>query len=451
MSNLFNDEEILPELIGMVLFDRQWLRFTGDSVSQDDFKPIGKGESTYWVLAGLGLEFHRKNRIPIGSLIVQEVNRWCKESGAGEDRQKRIKDLLVKIKKAYDPARSDVLRDQVLNYKKERTRSRSLRTLVELDNLGSLTDELWMEHMKAAMSANGNHHPVDYVGQLESRINRRSAAKSKRLPVLMIDPLDILVRSIGRGHLGLWLAPYKQGKSLALIWTATSYLFQGLNVLYFTLEDPLEDVEDRFDACIAEMLIEDLSLQHPKLKARFQRFKSKLRSHLRIVDGTEGGVSVSQIESIWERERALGFDSDAVIVDYDDEIKPPAKRAERREEFGDIYRAFRMFLAKRQVLGWLAAQATREAEGKKVIRGKMAAEDISKIRKSTLAIGIGQGDWGPDSKFLYVAAHKFDQSHVGCHIWSASDKGMFYDADKTLEYQEREANGEVFGKGGSEL
>ena len=272
----------------------------------------------------------------------------------------------------------------------------------------------------------------NYLAGAEDRIIRRVAEKWHRRPGLMIEPLDLSVRSIGRGHLGLWMGPPKSGKSLALIWVATSYLFHGLNVLFFTLEDPLPDVEDRFDACIAEMPIADLNVHGERFRQRFEQFRSRLRSQLRIVDGTDGSITISTIESIWERERDGDFPADAVIIDYDDEIRPQRKQSERRLEFADIYRDLRQFVARTQVIGWTAAQAQRRAEDERVISGKMIAEDISKIRKVTMAIGIGRGDWGENSRYLYIAAHRLDRQRTGMNIMTAPERGVFFDREPTV-------------------
>lgn len=439
MTTVFSDTDLQFELLAALVFDRQWLRAVGDVVTQEDFYPLSKSqESMAWVVAGVALTFYRNHRVPVGSLIQQELARWAKESGAGEERQKRTREFLIRLKQSYDPSRSTVLQEQVLGFKKTRARQKALQELVELERQGGLTDDRWLEVMRSAANGVVSQRPKEWTETLDSRIQRRSASNSRHLPALLIDPLDVMVRSIGPGHVGLWLAFLKMGKSLAMIWTATSYLFQGLNVLFITLEDPLQDVEDRFDACVAEMRIVDLGRDRDQLHSRFALFKEKLRSKLRIFDGTDGQVTIQQIESLWERERALGFDADVVIVDYDDEIKPVQRRPDPRQESSDIYRDYRKFCARRQVIGWIAAQANRAAEGRKVISSGFAAEDIGKIRKVTMAIGIGQGEWGDDSKYLFVAAHKFDRQLIGCNIFSAPDKGIFYDRMKTLQQMEDE-------------
>jgi len=454
VENLFNDQEVLIELLGMAIWDRTWLRSAGDLVTVEDFKPTpragreGEGTDT-WLLADMALDFYRVNRTPLGSLIKQELLRWKQESNASPQRVAELVHLIRHVRSKYHPERAEVLIKQVVEFKKRVRRQRALREAVELEGQRQLDDDNWMRIMREGMDLTdmGAGRISEWTSGVDVRQQRRMVSTYRRTPVLLIDELDAAVKSVGRGELGLWLGPYKMGKSLAMIWTAVAYLWQGLNVLYFTLEDPLNAVEDRFDACVTELPIEDLATDK-EMEPRFKRFKGALRSRIRIVDGTEGRMSLNKIEQVYERQRILGFQADAIIVDYDDEIQAPFKRQERRHEFADIYRGFRTMVSKFDVIGWLAAQAIRKSENQKVIGGSMVAEDISKIRKVTMAIGIGQGDWGPDSRYLYIAVHRNSKQKIGFTIWSDPEKALFYDRTRTIQYIGQQQRGKTPTGGG---
>ena len=168
------------------------------------------------------------------------------------------------------------------------------------------------------------------------------------------------------------------------------------------------------------------------MKKRVTRWADMIRTRLRIFDGTEGDVTVSKIEAVWERERARGFEADVILVDYDDELRPTIKRRERRQEFADIYRDLRRLASRKQILVWTASQTTRTAEEKDIIDGQDVAEDISKVRKATMAVGIGTcKDWNGEkgsagnAKTLFVAYHRLDRQKLACRIWSNPSKGLF--------------------------
>jgi hypothetical protein len=276
----------------------------------------------------------------------------------------------------------------------------------------------------------------DYIEGLETRIKRRELwAEDHKFPLLLIDPLDTKIRAIGRGHLGMFLAPFASGKGFALIHITVAYALQGLKVLHISLEDPADEVEDRLDAALTGLPKSKLFRLPNRLRKRFRKVKRLMRGRIKLIDGIEGGFTVSRIERIWEEEKQNGFIADAIVIDYDDELECEKQfkgESARRMEYGEIYKRLRRLAAKLNVIVWTAGQATRDAEGKKVISGKLAAEDISKIRKCFLVIGIGSMPESETLKYLFVARHRLDRSRFGVTIASNFAQGLFYDREETM-------------------
>jgi hypothetical protein len=274
---------------------------------------------------------------------------------------------------------------------------------------------------------------TDFFNKFQDRNVRRVRGDVAKYPYLMIEPLDVLVRTICRGQVGLVMAPWKGRKSLMLLWIALAYSLQGLRVLYYTLEDPLITVEDRLDSMITRVPVKMLTEKASVVARRFPRFKRFVTNNLRLIDATgETGLSIVQVNADVRALRESGYDVDAVIIDYDDEIQPVRKNQDRRFEFAEIYRHMRKSAATLDVLWWTAAQTNKLSEHKRIITGSDLAEDVSKARKVSFALGIGKGDWGKNSNYLYVAAHKNDYQFVGCNIMGDPERVLFYDHDKTM-------------------
>jgi hypothetical protein len=440
----FSDEEFQLHILKFLCRDRQFLKECAPILDPNDFKPK-KGEGTeIWNIATTALDFWHKYREPIGGMLRSEMLDFARRNRLGDKQKAKLTDLTYEVTKGQNLVAVDALVDKILEYKRRQAMKRAVHEIIEMQEKGDLTQDKFAALCRKGTEAFSKlgYSIVDYFETLPSRELRRQLNSRNKFPYLMIDPLDEAIRAIGRKHLGLLLAPYKKGKSLGLRHIAAAYLQQGYNVLFVTLEDPLEQVEDAFDSLLTALPIKRLHELPKKLRRKFRRFKDAWRARLKIVDGTEGGITIDKIEEIWLNERNRGFSADVVIIDYDDEIMPPKKypgENSRRMEFADIYRAYRRFVAKYDLIGWTAAQTRRVKENKKIIAGEDTAEDISKIRKVTLAIGIGQGDWGEHSYYLFIAAHKFDKGHIGWNIMSDRDRGLFYDPDATRRMQLKEA------------
>ncbi len=441
MSLLTEDRAFQDLLITLICKDRMFLQSAEHLLDPNDFKISRNGTSNgvaRQVVFQSALRYWQKYGEPIGRMLTTEIRQHAKQSNLDSSRKQDLIQYAKTIIKT--PARkSEAVLDHLLTFKKEAARQEQIERLVKLHGSGKLTDEVWEEAFEAGLKRweKDPFKSSDFFSTLEDRIERRDHWGDERYPVLLIDPVDSMVRAIARGHTGLIMAPYKRGKSLALIWIASAYTVQKLNVLYITLEDPKAEVEDRFDASITGLPLKNLTHLKKTLRRKFNRFAIVARNRLRILDGTEDGYTVAMIGQAIDQYRKEGFNVDAVIVDYDDEIIPKKRKEKRIDEFSQIYRDMRQMAAKKQVFWWTAAQTRRGTKALKILTGDSLADDISKVRKVAFALALGQGDWGDDSIYWWVAAHKFDREQVGCNAYSCKERMLIYDREKTMEKLKR--------------
>ena len=445
MKTVFQDDDFQDALVCLVVKDRVTLGKCGDLLVAEDFKPLKGARDGFarWVVAERALDYWANYQQPIRKMLRPEIKRHITSSGVGEDRSKELLDYVGRLMRRKATASEWVI-DRVLQFKRERQRAAAIEELIDLQASGKMDQEEW-QRITESVNTVGSSTPASepYFEGLQERIDRRSRSRREdRYPLLFIDPLDDMVRAIAPGHLGMLLAPYKRGKTAGLIWIALAYTLQRLNVLYFPLEDLKEDIEDRFDAAVTSLPVKRLSHLPKTVRGRFERFRRLIKSRLSICvppSQASQGLSVADIEKVVRQERERGFLVDAVIIDYDDEIVPPRKLNERRHEFAEIYRALGRLATKYDVITWTAAQTKRGTEHLKILSGDRVAEDISKMRKVTFALSIGKGDWGEDSNYLWVAAHRADRQHVGCNIMSDKGRMLFYDREATMTKKRQEA------------
>lgn len=446
-SSFFDDSNFQDELLQFVVNDLQFLKQASHLLSEDDFKRLSAKEGPErQTVAQLALNFWNRYRQPVGTYLKSELLQYARNRkwDAEHPTRQRLLDYAEIFSNGHKRVAADAMLDKVRQYKADHELALAMTQMQEMIENGSLTPEQFLAIARKAVeqSETKDDRPKDYFDdqELELRLARRLLQMSRqRFPVLLIEPIDRQVRIIARKHLGLIMAPYKRGKSLFFVWLALAYTLQRLNVLYFTLEDPIEDVEDRFDAAVTALPLQRLAELPDYIRERFRRYKRLLRTRLKLVDGTEGGISIQAVENIWEQERNRGFTADVIIVDYDDEVRPRVKRDERRMEFADIYKDYRAVLARHELIGWTASQTGRQTSEMKIISGKHIAEDISKIRKASFAMSLGAGEWGDDSIFLWIAAHRYDRQNVGANIITDKERMIFFDRDQTLKREKLEA------------
>lgn len=431
----FKEADFQEHLLTYVCKDRIFLKKCGYLLSDKDFKPGRDETDERYITAKIALDFWHKHKSPIGGMLRTEVSAYIEDHGVAEKKRKLLKSLVDKVNGGKSVAVTAV-EDRVMSYLKEKLLKDSVEKLIDLQAEGELTVESFLETGRDLRAYSGKQKRT--VSDLysdksfESRQERRAREATQKRPVLMIDDLDARTRMIGRGDLGLVVGLYKKGKSLLLAHIADAYAKQHMNVLYLTLEDPIEEVEDRMDASLAYMPIEKLHKLPKRLKRRFRKFSRRISGRIRIINATEGGLTVAEIDEIYEQQRDEGFVADAIIVDYDKELKPRNKYKERRFEFEEIYTDLRQLASKKNCIVWTAAQAKRMKESMKIITGDMIGEDIGKAQKVTMMIGVGQGESHPQARYLFIALHKRGTSQIGCEIMADTGRGLIYDREATI-------------------
>ena len=427
------------QLLRAAVKDRLFLKSSGKDLREDYFlEPEEK------LVAKTALEFYQSYEEPIGGALRWTVDEILSRSKSKElkTKTKELMDVILGAKMDLVPVKA--LEDKVKKLRQSAFYETALEDIISAQEQEKFTVGLLeeiIERSKAQLEAT-NLQSSDYFEELDKRIEKRSKfSEEHKYPLLVIDELDEKIPGIGRGHFGMLLASYNSGKGMALVHLAVAYTLQRLNVLHITLEDSIEEVGNRFDACLSGLPISKLDKLPNKLKKRWARARERMGGRLKIYDGTEGGMTVEKIERIYEQERRNGFIADVIIVDYDDEIvteKTFKGDSARRMELADIYRRMRQMASRLQVILWTASQGTRQSEGKKIITGKDAAEDISKIRKTALAIGIGGDPEETDTKYLFVIRHKFGKARFTVKIKTDFSRGIFYDREATREMRQIE-------------
>ena len=431
------DKELRLQILRAIVRDRSFLKQAYRDVRPEDF--TDRGES---LITKAALTFYEQYQEPIGAMLRSKVDELAGRNMGAESKDK-LRELITTIQSGQMELVSvKALIDRVKSLKKATFYDTALDEMLTAQDKGELDSELLaslVERANRELSAD-QIISTDYFNEdeLKKRIERRELWHDNKYPLFLIPELDNKIKGIGRGHLGMFVAPPNAGKGPALLHMDVAYAIQGLNVLHITLEDPKEEVENRLDAILTGIPLNKLRVLPNRLKKRWRRASRRMHGRIKIIDGTDGGWTITMVERAWENEKRNGFTADAITIDYDDELECEKQfkgESARRFEFAEIYRRLRRLAAKLDVIVWTAAQGTKATEGKKVITMKDVAEDFSKVRKAFLAIGIGADPKVANLKFLNVMRHRLDRSRFGVEVMSNFEAAIFYDVEASEAYR----------------
>lgn len=175
---------------------------------------------------------------------------------------------------------------------------------------------------------------------------------------------------LGRGELGVILAPPKRGKSTTLINFGFGALcdIAKLNVVHFTLEMDKEKTLRRYDDRLMGMRVKrkrtDPEWYVNSLQDRLQKF---VHGNLFCREYATRTADVHDLRANLMTLSSQGYPPDLILVDYGGIMKPARRLGEHRHEVEGIFEDLRALAKEFDAGCWSAAQANRAATEKEVV------------------------------------------------------------------------------------
>lgn len=228
---------------------------------------------------------------------------------------------------------------------------------------------------------------------------------------------------LGRGELGVILAPPKRGKSTTLVNFGYGSItaLAGYNVTHYSLEMKDKKISMRYDDRLAGPLIAQKRANPQKylqeIQARADKF---VRGRLFIKSYPTRSATVSTFRSHLSSLFAQGIRVDTVLVDYGDIVKPQRRLGDLRHEQAGIYEDLRALAGEFDVAVWTASQGNRSSLEKPIVTMADFAESFEKAAVMDVGIAFCQTDderiEGECRLFLMGVRDAEDGRTVACKI-----------------------------------
>jgi replicative DNA helicase len=157
----------------------------------------------------------------------------------------------------------------------------------------------------------------DFIEDADSRYDFYHR-KEERLP-FDIDMLNKITKGgLPRKSMTVLLATTGGGKSLVKCHMAASYLLQGKNVVYITMEMAEERIAERIDANMMDVTIDELKIMPRDVyEKRIERIKGKTTGKLVVKEYPTGSAHAGHFRHLLnELKMKRGFVADVIFIDY---------------------------------------------------------------------------------------------------------------------------------------
>lgn len=329
--------------------------------------------------------YHQKYKdFPTLTLLITIIRDDLKE-GKDTILRDQIVEYLQRIRVNPDMGDLQFVKDKSLDFCKKQAMREALEKAVELiatDNIDSVVD-LMKNALAAGTPAAIGH---DFFEDTEARfVKTRRQTCPTGLP--QIDAQDILNGGLGRGELGVIIAPTGVGKSHFLVQMGAEALRVGKNVVHYTFELSETAVGLRYDSNLCEIPSSDVIDRKEEV---LDFYKQNSLGRLIIKEYPTGTPSVQTIRNHIEKLLLKSFVPSVIIIDYADIMKSSRRFDSLRHELKLVYEELRNLAMDLNVPIWTASQANREASNSEIVGLENMSEAYGKAMVADVVLSISR-------------------------------------------------------------
>ncbi|AYP68612.1 replicative DNA helicase [Exiguobacterium phage vB_EalM-132] len=355
---------------------------------------------------------------PTTEVLWEEVRKLTKHNA----RKKELKDIYTDtVLDIYEQDLSDAeyIKDSVVEFGKTRAIEEAILSSMQELEKENTDYEIIEDSIRTAVKVGEDISDlgIDYFENAEERMQTYSEGIDgvERIPTGLSGIDRVTGGGLGRGELGVVIAPPNRGKSFALTNIGAGGVSRGYNVFHYTLEMPEKQVARRYDN---KLLLKDFNYLKEfseKALVALKNLQSLIKGQLIIKKYRTNECSVDTLRShITQVYMQKGIKPDVIIVDYADLLKPRRNYGDKRFELESIYLDLRDLGDEFDCPVWTASQANRGALDKKVITIADLAEAFNKANIADFMVALCQTIEEKDDDIMrwHVAKQRQGQANM---------------------------------------
>jgi replicative DNA helicase len=359
------------KIISSLLSDKRFLQTICDILRSSYFD----SDANKWLVGtiiGYFLEYKTSPTLEVMKVKIDEMDN--------EILQVSVVDNLKESWRNVESTDLKFVQEQTLEFCRNQVMKNAIMDSVDLIEVGQYDQikKLIDEAMKAGSDRDLGH---DYIVGIEERLTKSTRDTVKT----GWDPIDeVMDGGLGKGELGVVVAPAGIGKTWCLQNIGAHSVKQGLNVVHYTLELNQNYVGLRYDTVFSGVTTSDIKFYQEDVKKKIDALKGTLL----IKYFPTKSASVQTLTSHLSQIEIQGIKPDLVLVDYADILRGIG--TEKRHILENIYEDLRGLAGEYEVPIWTASQANRSSLEEEIIDATKVAEAYSKVMIADFVVSVSR-------------------------------------------------------------
>jgi replicative DNA helicase len=337
-----------------------------------------------YIMENLKELYKSYNKIPDYNTLAQKIMA----EHTNKDTGKIHIDTLESIKESKQD--TSYVKDTALNFCKQQNLKRELKNVTNIIENGDFEEYSKIEHIiqKALQVGITNDDVEDVLDNIEDALKKdyRSA-----IPTGISGIDNLLKGGLGRGELGVVLAPTGTGKTTLLTKFTNAAFVSGFNVLQIIFEDNINNIKRKHYTIWTGIAPDDQPDNEKEVIQKVGEVNDNTKGQIKILKLPSDSITISEIKSKIRKFKSEGFNIDLLVIDYVDCISP--ERSNNGEEWkgeGSIMRSLEAMTTEFDTAIWTATQGNRESISSEVVTTNQMGGSIKKAQIGHVILSVGK-------------------------------------------------------------
>lgn len=323
-------------------------------------------------------------KIPNYETITQKI---ISESGNKDSNRIHI-DTLEQIKN--DEKDVNFVKDRALNFCKQQNLKKELKSVTNIIENGNFEEYHKIEQIiqKALQVGTDDNDVVDVFFDIDSALEKdfRTA-----IPTGIVGIDNLLKGGLGRGELGIILAPTGTGKTTILTKIANTAFNTDCNVLQIFFEDNRDNIRRKHFTIWTNIEPDEQPEYAEEVKEKVLEAQARSKGVLKMIKMSSDDATISKIKSKIRKLISEGFKPDVLILDYVDCVS--SDKSVDGEEWkgeGSVMRSLESMTTEFDMAIWTATQGSRDSISSEVVTSDQMGGSIKKAQIAHVIISIAK-------------------------------------------------------------
>jgi replicative DNA helicase len=328
--------------------------------------------------------YTKYGKIPNYDSLSQKI---VLEMGSQESARIHL-DTIESIKEKEDT--EQLVKDEALNFCKQQNLRKELKKVNTIIDNGAFHEYQTIESIiqKALQVGIPPEESMDVFHDIDAALEKDNR---QAIPT-GINGLDNMLKGgLGRGELGVVLAPTGTGKTTLLTKFANSAYVHDFHVLQIFFEDNPANIKRKHFTIWTGIEPDEQPERKEEVKEMVEELQGRCKGSLSIIKLPSDSVTISEIKSRIRKQVSEGKQIDMLLIDYVDCISPD--RSNFGEEWkgeGSVMRSLESMTTEFNIAIWTATQGNRESISSEVVTTDQMGGSIKKAQIGHVVLSVGK-------------------------------------------------------------